>query len=147
MENQLNVANQNSQQIGQNSINQPMLTPEKPKINYLLIGGIVLGCFVVFGFGGYFLGKQSNNTSTTLQNNNVPVIEETNTPTQPNYPTATQVASIESTYSYNTFSFTYPKAWSLLDTTTNKEFFTKNRLDGFERGVILEKGDYLLFIG
>lgn len=147
MENQVNVGDQNTQQIGQNPVNQPVITSEKPKTNYLLIGGVVLVSFVVFGFGGYYLGKQSNNTSTTLRNNNVPVVEETNTPTQSNYPTTTPVVSITSIYSYDTFSFTYPKAWSLFDTTTNKDFFTKNRLDGFERGVILEKGDYLLFIG
>jgi len=39
MENQMNVGNQNAQQIGQNSVSQPVIMPEKPKSNYPLIGG------------------------------------------------------------------------------------------------------------
>ena len=64
MENQMNVGNQNTQQIGQKSVSQPPITPEKPKINYLMVGGIVLACFVILGFGGYYLGKQSSNEPT-----------------------------------------------------------------------------------
>lgn len=60
MENQTNIANQNNQQIDQNPVNQPVSSPEKPKTNWPLVGGIVLACFVVFGFGGYYLGKQSS---------------------------------------------------------------------------------------
>lgn len=94
MENQINIGDQNAQQTGQNVVSQPMLTPEKPKTNYLLMVGIILVCFVLFGFGGYYLGKQSiNNTSTMVQNNNLPGVEKTNTPTQTNYPTATPTVS------------------------------------------------------
>ena len=39
MENQVNVGDQNTQQIGQNPAIQPVQIPEKPKINYLVIGG------------------------------------------------------------------------------------------------------------
>ena len=63
MENQMNGGNQNNQQIGQNPVSQPIVSPEKPKTNYLLIGGIVLACFIVFGFGGYYLGRQTSNNS------------------------------------------------------------------------------------
>lgn len=66
MENQINVGDQNRQQVGQNPINQAVPTPEKPKVNYMVIGAIVLVCFVVFGFGGYYLGKQSSNNSRGL---------------------------------------------------------------------------------
>lgn len=59
MENQINAGVQNTQQIGQNPINQPVLTPEKPRTNYLVIGVVILVCFVVFGLGGYYLEKQS----------------------------------------------------------------------------------------
>ena len=145
MENQMNVG-ENTQQVGQNPVNQQVMTPEKPKTNYLLIGGIVLACFVIFGFGGYYIGKQSSSSSTTSQID-ISKSNETGMPTQTTYPAASQVISTESIYTYNSFSFTYPKTWTLFDTTSNKEFFTKNRLDGFERGIILEKGDYLLFIG
>lgn len=41
MENQTNVGDQNTQQIGQNSIDQTILTPEKPKINHWMILTIV----------------------------------------------------------------------------------------------------------
>ena len=67
MENQMNVGNQNTQQIGQNPANQPVNTSEKPQMNYLMVGGIVLACFVVFGFGAYYLGKHSS----SLQLNNI----------------------------------------------------------------------------
>lgn len=57
MENQINMGNQNTQQIGQNS-NQPTQITEKPKTNYLFFGVIILVCFFVFGAGGYYLGSQ-----------------------------------------------------------------------------------------
>ncbi|MBU2592778.1 hypothetical protein KKD61_04975 [Patescibacteria group bacterium] len=66
MENQMNVGDQNTQQIGQNPINQPPLSPEKPKVNYLAMTGVILVCFVVFGFGGYYLGKQSPKSQTAV---------------------------------------------------------------------------------
>jgi len=48
MANQVNMSDQNAQQIGQNPVNQPVQIPEKPKTNYLVIGLVVLICFVVF---------------------------------------------------------------------------------------------------
>jgi len=69
MENQINISNKNTQQIGKNSVNQSEYTSEKPKINYSLIGGMVLICFVIFGFGGYYIGKQSLKNSTELKKN------------------------------------------------------------------------------
>src|SRR3989344_5033424 len=59
MESQMNVGDQNSQQIGQNPINQLTSDHEIIKVNYSLLGVVVLVCFVIFGFGGYYLGKQS----------------------------------------------------------------------------------------
>jgi hypothetical protein len=38
MENQVSVGDQNTQQIGQNSVNQPVTIQEKPKTNYLMKG-------------------------------------------------------------------------------------------------------------
>ncbi len=37
MENQINVGDQNTQQIGQSPINQPVQFPEKPKVNYQIV--------------------------------------------------------------------------------------------------------------
>ncbi len=65
MENQVNVGNQNTQQIGQNPVNLSTPTPEKPKMNYSVIGAVVLVCFMIFGFGGYYLGKQSSPKQAT----------------------------------------------------------------------------------
>ncbi len=61
MENQINVGGQNDQQVGQNPFNQPAQYQEKPKLNYLMIGLIVLFCFLIFGLGGYYLGTQTQN--------------------------------------------------------------------------------------
>lgn len=86
MENQINVGDQNTQQIGQNPIGQSVSIPEKPKKNYVIIGTAVLVCFVIFGFGGYYLGKQSSRNSETVSNNTLNSANTSNTPTQPYYP-------------------------------------------------------------
>ncbi len=91
MENQVNVSNQNTQQIGKNAVSQPVITPEKPKANYLMFGGIVLTCFVLFGFGGYYLGKQSSNSQPYINNaqnqTNTTATLETRSPTSSPNPT------------------------------------------------------------
>ena len=61
----MHIVKQNTQQIEQDPINQVAVVPDKLKTNYLLIGGIVFVCFVIFGFGGYYLGKQSTNSQST----------------------------------------------------------------------------------
>lgn len=95
MENQMNVGNQNSQQVGQNSVNQPLTAPENPKTNYLMIGGVILACFVVFGFGGYYLGKQYSTPQSSTDNPSNQLIPttapESETPTST--PTNQQVGS------------------------------------------------------
>jgi hypothetical protein len=65
MQNQINMGDQNTQQVGQNSVNQPAIEPAKPKRNYVLIGAVILACLLVFGFGGYYLGKQSSKPKLT----------------------------------------------------------------------------------
>ncbi|NCN58841.1 hypothetical protein COW99_03580 [Candidatus Roizmanbacteria bacterium CG22_combo_CG10-13_8_21_14_all_38_20] len=63
MENQINIGNQNTQQIEQNPISQPVISPKKPKVKYWMI--LVSICsfilLVVLGFFIYikFLDKQS----------------------------------------------------------------------------------------
>ncbi|MBM3209002.1 hypothetical protein FJZ40_01795 [Candidatus Shapirobacteria bacterium] len=74
MEKQINIGDQNTQQIGQNQVDRLIPVREKPKSNYFVIGSIVLICFVVFGFGGYYLGIQRNKNS---QNNQPPVSSPT----------------------------------------------------------------------
>lgn len=69
MENQVNVGGQNSQPAGQNPVVQPSVL-DKPKNNLIPIFVAGLVCSVVFGAGGYFLGKQSNNLSRQVSSNN-----------------------------------------------------------------------------
>jgi len=60
MENQVNVGDQNTQPVGQNLTSQPVLVLDKPKTNPTAIIAVAIVCSLVFGFGGYFLGKQSS---------------------------------------------------------------------------------------
>ena len=68
MENQVNVGGQNTQQIEQNPINQPVQIPEKPKINYWTISIILLLAIILMG-GVWFVlntkSKISSNQQTT----------------------------------------------------------------------------------
>ena len=118
MENQINVGDQNTQQIGQNLVSQQVLSPEKPKANYLSIGGVILACFVVFGFGGYYLGKQSTNLQQNSNNTqslaNLITTPDTGIPTTS--PTSISKKIEENTFNNQYFSFVYPKNWSLENT-------------------------------
>ncbi len=100
----MNVTNQNSQQIGQNPVNQSPVSLEQPKMNYLLIGGVVLACFVVFGFGGYYLGKQSSIYQPNLNNTQNQIS-----------PTATPESNIPTTAPTNQQISTLPSGWSYKD--------------------------------
>lgn len=86
MENQVNIGDQNTQPVGQNPISQSVPVLDKPKTNLVTIVMVVIVCSLVFGFGGYYLGKQSSvvtrseiedGTPTTLPS---PVVYQTNTP-------------------------------------------------------------------
>lgn len=46
-----------------------MVKLEKLKLNYITVGCIVLICFVLFGFGGYYLGKQSSGSNQRIDEN------------------------------------------------------------------------------
>lgn len=114
MENQMNPGNQSSLQIGQNPLNQLVIAPEKPKTNYLMIGGLILACFVVFGFGGYYLSNQS---SSSQQVNNFPTSSSTDDRVK--FRDGEAIG----------FAFSYPVGWSAYSTITDKsgesaEFFS-----------------------
>lgn len=139
MENQVSVGDQNTQQIGQNPVNRSEFITEKPKINYVLIGGIVLVCFVIFGFGGYYLGKQSNSipsspspqpTQQTLLNPS-PVNDQI---------TVSQSPSSNITVSWNTYKFVdYPLEFKYPSTI----FTLKEKPDPYESNFVigLYRGD------
>jgi len=64
MENQINIGDQNAQPVGQNPVVQPTVL-NKPKANFAVVFAVALFCSVVFGIGGYFLGKQPSLTEQT----------------------------------------------------------------------------------
>ena len=66
MEVQANESSQNDSQIDNNLLNkgnEPVTPTIKSRINYLLILVIILFSSLVFGFGGYYLGRQSSKIS------------------------------------------------------------------------------------
>lgn len=86
MENQVNVGDQNSQQIGQNPVSQPVQIPDKPKINYWMISTLIL--FVVLVIGGLYtfslrkkIPEEQNNKQTRITTpTSSPVTTATNSP-------------------------------------------------------------------
>ena len=110
MENQINVGDQNTQQIGTNPINQPVVSPEKPKTNYLLIAGIVIACFVVFGIGGYLLGIKQWSTKKSISK---PSLTETSlSPSNTPVPDKTFNWKVYSNTAFN-YSLKYPMNWQI----------------------------------
>jgi len=95
MEEQVNIGDQNTQQSWQNPDNQPVQIQEKPKVNYLVIGITILLCLIVFGFGGYFLGKRITGDSRNLGGGlNQPTPDSS--PTTQTQPSPTQSATYTS---------------------------------------------------
>lgn len=67
MENQLNVGEQNTQQIGQNPISQPVQIPEKPRFNFWIFSTIILAILLLGVLGWYFLvSPQRTATKTNI---------------------------------------------------------------------------------
>lgn len=132
MENQMRIENQNTQQIEQNPVPQPMRAPKNPKTNYVMIGGLLLTCFVIFSLGGYYLGKQSTSSQqhvTTIQSQATPPeTPKTSIPTTQNTPS--QKTLDWKTYTSSNYGFTlkYPKDYQI-----------EERVDGFF--VITAPGD------
>lgn len=90
MENQVNVGDQNTQQIGQNSINQPPPIPEKPRVNYWMISTVLFAFLFLGTLGWRVISPLQNNSG---QKNIFPSIQQ---PTSiPSTPTATSNNSEE----------------------------------------------------
>lgn len=107
MENKVNVGDQNTQQIGQNPVSQPVQIPEKPKVKYLLIGLVILVCFVIFGIGGYYLGTQKKSPSSLTTETPYP----TNLPPPTTQPSVITNGWIKFTHPAIGYSFDYPTNW------------------------------------
>ena len=65
MENQINIGNQNTQQIGQNPVNQPIQIPKNSKVNYWMISTILL--IVILVLGGFYTYKITSNQSLRIE--------------------------------------------------------------------------------
>lgn len=119
MENQVNIGDQNTQQVGQKTVSQPVMTQGKPKTNYLMIAGIILACFVVFGFGGYYVGLNSllyQQKGTTQLTPPLPTELTKTSPTPFVTPTTPPVSKDGwTTYSntQNYYAISYPSDWQV----------------------------------
>lgn len=123
----MNLSNLNTLQMEQNNISQPVNSPEKIKTNWPLIGGIVMACFVVFGYGGYYLGKESTSTPLDKATNQKYQVIPTTIP-QINNPSATTTAILDETagwkiYQNNLwgFSLKYPQDKLVACSPTDKD--------------------------
>jgi hypothetical protein len=65
----------------------------------------------------------------------------------PSITTTTVTTSDTLVYKYGTFSFSYPKTWQLSENTGNPEFFTQNKISGFDHLVLLQNGEFYFLIG
>jgi hypothetical protein len=120
MENQINVGDQSTQQIGQNNVNQPLTTPEKHKINYLAIGGVILACLLIFGFGGYYLGKQSSDKNLISESSLTPTLSPTSS--QISDKTADWTSydiTTEPSLGYVDYTIKMPPSWKRIEHSSN----------------------------
>ncbi len=120
MQNQINMGDRNTQQIGQNPNNQPVQVPEKPKINYKIIGGVILACLIIFGFGGYYLGKQYSGNKLVTESNLMPT--PSSTPSQISDQTANWTGydiTTEPLLGYVDYTVKVPSSWKRIEHSSN----------------------------
>lgn len=120
MENQMNTIDQNAQQIGQNPINQPVITPKKHGINYWMISTIIL--LVIAVFGGFYVASLRNQLRivNSSQNNQpasqIPtILSPTNTPIPTSQSVVTEQQKVEWTRKQfaTAWDLEYPKNWEV----------------------------------
>ncbi|KKQ24433.1 MAG: hypothetical protein US39_C0016G0046 [Microgenomates group bacterium GW2011_GWC1_37_12b] len=108
MENQINEGSQNTQQIGQSPVSQPVSMSEKPKVNYWMISTVVLVLLAVGFTGGYFFKSISEKRQSYVPQptpNNYSDIQPTTKPTITEQPTTTN--SNWKTYSLKTIGLEF----------------------------------------
>jgi hypothetical protein len=113
MEKQINMGDQNTQQVGQNSISQAVQIPTKSKVNYWIISTAIFAVLFFLTVGVYLLTLKKAGES---QNFPTPIEQTTNA-----VPTTTPTVSIEKRnvpqeekiYQNNQLkiSFKYPTDW------------------------------------
>jgi hypothetical protein len=125
MQNQINIDSQNIQQVGQDHNNQSVQIPEKPKTNHLFLGTIILVCFLVFGVGGYYLGRSE--LRKTQPTEILPTSTATTGASPVVAPTNKQDGNLK-TYKNARYglSFEYPKNY-VITTNSNCSSLTNNQ--------------------
>lgn len=58
----------NSPDSGHIYVNHQSIIPDKPKVNYMILGIVVSVCFLIIGFGGYYLGLHSSYSKSIVTN-------------------------------------------------------------------------------
>ncbi|MCX7881089.1 MAG: hypothetical protein N2482_01070 [Patescibacteria group bacterium] len=66
MQKQINVGNQNTQQIGQNQIDQPVTIEKKPKVNYWMMATIILSVLIVISTTTFLVKNQQNKNTDNI---------------------------------------------------------------------------------
>jgi hypothetical protein len=74
MENQINVGDQNTQQIGQNPVSQTVQTSQKPRVNFWIISTVVVLFFLLLTalYSLYLKDKLTKNEEQLVSTNNAP---------------------------------------------------------------------------
>lgn len=117
----------------------------QPKTNLLLpLALSILASAVVFGLGGYYSGRQSNQNDLPQQ---ILTDAGCSTVTPLTNPSMNPKISTKSTYSYNSFSISYPKDWKFSSKKNDINFPLKDMLYHEEEAVLINNGgDIYLFI-
>lgn len=96
MENQMNVGNQNTQQIGQNPINQPTQVPEKPKVNFWMISTLSFALLFLAAAGILAVNYSKLKNSQPDQPNTAILPSPSTINSQPSEnPTSAQVSNLK----------------------------------------------------
>jgi hypothetical protein len=111
MENQPNIGDQNVHPFGKNPVSQPAPVLDKPKTNFITIAVVVIVSSLIFGFGGYYLGKKSSNFQSYIA-----TIPETSSPASSPNPTSFEVGSTNTLTAWKHSSgywlLNLPPSWS-----------------------------------
>lgn len=147
MENQPNIGDQNTQPVGQNPVAQPTVM-DKPKTNLASMLATGLVCSLVFGFGGYILGKQSSKPVETTnqyqtQPTSVPTTSPTSSSTMPNQPSEPVWQSY--TNSGALYEVQYPIGWRVVPYNIGEGYGPKETGEDVLWAInFYEKKDYTL---
>lgn len=135
MENQVNIGDQNTQQIGQNPISQPMIPQEKSKLNYWMISTIVL-IMILFLGGVYTLSLRSKSVENKQH---LPSVTNNPLPTATTTPPLSDTTKNWKTYTNPNPKYTikYPSGWQV---DSSKAVITQDNQQLFL--TIAGKGDY-----